>query len=251
MKKSTIGVMGIGEVGTAISQICRIFFKVLKKDIHYDEIKSTKLEVLHVCIPYKSNFEKSVTDQIRKSKPELVIIHSTVKPGTTASIFKKTGTAIVHSPVMGTHPNLKRDILKFTKFIGPTSKESANLAQNHFKIVGIKTTFLRDSFETELAKLLDTTYYAWNIIFNKIVAQVCQDLKVNFENVYTKFNQVYNEGYKISKPNVVRPVLKFQKGPIGGTCVVPNAQILHDSKPTPLTDFIIKFNKQLGNEKDQ
>lgn len=231
-----------------MSQISRHSFKVLKKDIHYDEIKSTKLEVLHVCIPYKSNFEKSVTDQIRKSKPKLVIIHSTVKPGTTASIFKKTRTAIVHSPVMGTHPNLKRDILKFTKFIGPTSKKSANLAQNHFKIIGIKTTFFKDSFETELAKLLDTTYYAWNIVFNKMVAQICQDQKVNFKNVYTKFNQAYNEGYKMTKQNVVRPVLKFQKGPIGGHCVVPNAQILDQFRKSPLTDFILKFNKELGKE---
>mgnify|MGYP001582615598 FL=1 len=245
MKKPTIGVIGIGEVGSAIAQIFEKKFRVLKKDISYDEIKNSKLEVLHVCVPYNSRFEKSVTSQIRKSKPALVIINSTVKPGTTANIFKKTGTAIVHSPVMGTHPNLKRDILKFTKFIGPTSKESANLAQNHFKIVGIKTTFLRDSFETELAKLLATTYYAWNIVFNKIVAQVCQDLKVNFENVYTKFNQAYNEGYKISKPNVVRPVLKFQKGPIGGNCVAPNAQILDQFRKSPLTDFILKFNKEL------
>lgn len=233
-----------------MSQISRNFFKVLKKDIHYDEIKSTKLEVLHVCIPYKSNFEKSVTDQIRKSKPELVIIHSTVKPGTTASIFKKTGIAIVHSPVMGTHPNLKRDILRFTKFIGPTSNISANLAQNHFKIIGIKTTFLKDSFETELAKLLDTTYYAWNIVFNKMVALICQDQKVNFKNVYTKFNLAYNKGYKMTKQNVLRPVLKFQKGPIGGHCVVLNAQILDQFKKTPLTDFILKFNKELekGNQ---
>lgn len=251
MKKPTIGVIGIGEVGSAIAQIFEKKFRVLKKDISYDEIKNSKLEVLHVCVPYNSRFEKNVTSQIRKSKPALVIIHSTVKPGTSAKISKKTKARIVHSPVIGTHPNLKRDILKFAKFIGPTSKVAATLAQNHFKNVGIKTVLFKDSKETELGKLLDTTYYAWNIIFNKMTAQICRDLKVDFENVYTRFNRVYNEGYRTTKPNVLRPVLKFQEGPIGGHCVVPNAQILQKFKKSQLTELILKFNKQQEKKKNQ
>jgi UDP-N-acetyl-D-mannosaminuronate dehydrogenase len=249
MKKSTIGVLGIGEIGTAISEIFKKNFIVLKKDLNFDEIKNNKLEVLHVCIPYGNKFQDIVIQQTKRCSPALVIIHSTVKPGTTTGIFRKTKTLTVHSPVMGAHPNLKGDMLKFTKFIGPVNIKAQVLAVKHFKSVGIKIVSLNSPGESEIGKLLDTTYYAWNILFNKIVAQMCKELKVDFDHVYTKFNTVYNRGYNSTKPNVIRPVLKFTKGPIGGHCVMPNARILSEFKKSILTDLILKYDRNLSKKK--
>lgn len=244
MKKSTIGVLGIGEVGSAIAEIFLKKFNVLKKDLNFDGIKDSKLEVLHVCVPYGKKFQDIVTKQIKRCNPALVIIHSTVKPGTTSEIFKKTKTPIVHSPVMGTHPNLKKHILKFSKFIGPVNSEADKLAKKHFTDVGIKTLSFNNPLETETAKLLDSTYYAWNIAFNKLVAEMCTRLKLDFDNVYTEFNLAYNKGYKVSNPNVLRPVLQFKNGPIGGHCVIPNVNFLNEYHKSSLTSFILEANKK-------
>ena len=69
MNKSIIGVLGIGEVGSAISEILTKKYKVLKKDLNFDQIKNSKLEVLHICIPFDRNFTKLVVNQINKNKP--------------------------------------------------------------------------------------------------------------------------------------------------------------------------------------
>lgn len=243
MKKPTIGVLGVGEVGNAISQIFSKKFKVLKKDQKYDELKSTKIKALHVCLPYTEEFVNVVAAQQRKNRPTLVIIHSTVYPGTTAKIFKRSKIPIVHSPVMGLHPNLAKDILRFKKVIGPESKNSAKLAKAHFKKVGIKTILFRNSQESELAKLLDTAYYGWNIIFAKIVYNLCREKKIDFGNVYTLFNSIYNQGYRKSKPNVIRPILNYNKGPIGGHCIIPNIHLLEKYKSTNISLVVISENK--------
>ncbi|MEK9147084.1 MAG: hypothetical protein AAB639_02720 [Patescibacteria group bacterium] len=244
MKKSTIGVLGVGEVGKAISQILAKRFKVLKKDLVFDEIKNTKLNVLHVCISYSEKFTNHVVRQIKKNKPDLVIIHSTILPGATMEIFNKTSTPIVHSPIMGTHPNLAKDLLIFTKIIGPTDKYSARLAAKHLEKVGIKTVVFNSSLESEIGKLFDTTYYAWNIIFSKIVWNICQDKALDFNNVYTRLNEIYNLGYRKSKPNVIRPVLKYQPGPIGGRCLITNARMLEEAIPSMVTKIIIEENEK-------
>lgn len=245
MVKTFVGVLGVGEVGNVITRIFSKRYTVLKRDLKYNEIKNSRVEVLHVCLPYTDKFEKIVLEQILKSKPKLVIIHSTVKPGTTENIFKKSKIPTVHSPVMGTHPNLAKDVLSFKKIIGPISKESGKLASIHFKSVGIKTEVFHSSQESELAKLLDTTYYGWNIIFTKIAWDICQKLEVDFENVYSKLNQIYNYGYRKSKPNVIRPILKYQPGPIGGHCIIPNAQLLDKFCSTAITNTLIKENKKI------
>jgi UDP-N-acetyl-D-mannosaminuronate dehydrogenase len=249
MKKSTIGVLGVGEVGSAIIAIFNNKFTVLKKDLNFDEIKDKKIEILHVCIPYSKKFISVVTSQIKINNPKLVIIHSTVRPTTTSQIFNITNILIVHSPVMGLHPTLKEDILRFTKFVGPVNQKSARLTKKHFSEVGIKVAILNNTLESEIGKLLDTTYYAWNIIFCKLVGELCQELKVDFAKVYTQFNEVYNLGYGETKPNVIRPILKFEKGAIGGSCLIPNAKIFNDFKSSSLTEFLLKTNKALGKKK--
>ncbi len=245
MARQIVGLLGAGEVGGAIAKIFTKKFTVLKKDLKFDEIKNVQIKVLHVCIPYSKKFENSVLAQLKKNNPKLIIIHSTIVPGTTEKIFNKSKIPTVHSPVMGTHPNLVKDILKFKKVVGPTSKKAAKLAVSHFKTVGIKTEVFNNAIETEIAKLLDTTYYGWNIIFAKLAWELCQQSNVDFNNVYTQFNNIYNSGYSKSKPNVVRPVLQYQPGPIGGHCVITNLELLEGYNENPISKFILKINNKL------
>ena len=55
------------------------------------------------------------------------------------------------------------------------------------------------------------------------------EMNFDFDEVYTIPNADYNEGYKkLAKPNVIRPVLKPIPGPIGGHCLIPNANLLEN-----------------------
>ena len=234
-----IGIIGNGEVGSAISK----FYKnPLIKDLQEDQIGEQKLDVLNICIPYNKKFVDTVFDSIEKNKPDLVIVHSTVAPGTTKKIFDKY-PKVVHSPIRGIHPFLFEGVKTFVKFIGADDRIIGETAKNHLNSLGIKTMLVDKSETTELGKLLDTTYYGFCIAFHQFADDLCDKYDVDFDKVMTEFNKTYNDGYtKLGKKNVVRPVLFSPKKKIGGHCIVPNAEILKDlSDDQTFLDVILKY----------
>lgn len=231
--QSKIGILGFGEVGQAIAKFYKNSrIKDLKKDDGLEGV-----EILNVCIPWSENFVNIVKKEIKKIKPKLTIIHSTIAPGAT----KKIGGMVVHSPIRGVHPKLFEGIKTFVKYIGADNKRVGRLAEGHLKSLGIKTKIFTPSITTEIGKLLDTSYYGLCIAWHGDMRKICDKLGVDFEKAVTDFNKTYNEGYtKLGKRNVVRPVLYPPKGGIGGHCVVQNTEILKKYFKSEAFDLILK-----------
>lgn len=232
--KTNIGILGYGEVGQAIAK----FYKTPKiKDLDRDDgLKG--VEILHICIPWSDDFVKIVKREIKKIKPKLTIIHSTVAPGTTERI----GGMIVHSPIRGMHPELYLGIKTFVKYIGTDNKKAGNLAKKHLESLGIKTRVFQPSITTEIGKLLDTSYYGLCIAWHGEMKKICNKFGVSFEKAITDFNKTYNEGYKkLGMSRVVRPVLYPPKNGIGGHCIIPNAKILKKYYKSKALDLILKY----------
>jgi len=124
--KQKIGVLGYGEVGNAIA---KFYKKPFIKDLNRDDgLKG--VEILHICISYNKSFVDTVAKEIKKINPKLVIIHSTIAPGTTKKLIAKTGNKmIVHSPIRGMHPHLYSGIKTFVKFIGAENKKAGEMAK--------------------------------------------------------------------------------------------------------------------------
>jgi len=240
-----IGILGYGEVGQAIAK----FYKNPKiKDLKRDD-GLVGIEILNVCIAWSDNFIKIVNKEIKKIKPKLTIIHSTVAPGTTKKIISglpRDCQEVVHSPIRGIHPNLYLGIKTFVKYVGADNKKAGELAKKHLESLGIKTKLLTPSAATEALKLWDTAQYSWMIVLNKEIKKWCDKKGLNFNAVYSEANKSYNEGYrKLGKPEVVRPYLKYIPGEIGGHCLIPNCYLL-DSE---IAKFILKKNKIYKREK--
>ncbi|MBI4143508.1 hypothetical protein HY487_01340 [Candidatus Woesearchaeota archaeon] len=235
-------VIGLGEVGNAMCQVIEGSgkYRLFKKDAEDTEIRE-KIDIMHLCIPYMDNFVGISADYIKKYNPELVIINSTVMPNTTNEIYQKTKKSIVHSPVRGKHPHLKDGLLLFVKFIGPIDRKSGMDAKEHFESMGVKTELMKSPLETELGKLLSTTYYGLCIAYHQEMERICKKHNANFEQTVTRFNETYNEGCKIINPNVVRPIL--YPGFIGGHCVMPNIGILKKNIKSDFLDAIEKSNE--------
>ena len=231
--KSKVGILGYGEVGQAIAK----FYKNPKiKDLGKDD-GLEGVEILNVCFPWSDNFVGIVKKEIKKIKPTLTIIHSTVAPGTT----KKIGGMVVHSPIRGIHPHLYKGIKIFVKYIGADNKKAASSAEKHLKGLGIKTRVFMPSITTEIGKLLDTSYYGLVIAWHAEMKKLCDKYRIDFEKAVTDFNQTYNEGYKkLGKKNVIRPVLYPPGGGIGGHCIVPNTEILEKYFKSQALELIIK-----------
>ena len=236
-KSKKIGILGYGEIGQAIAK----FYKnPLIKDLKRDD-GLIGVEVLHICIPWSENFSDIVRKQIREIKPKITIINSTVAPGTT----KKIGGMIVHSPVRGVHPKLYEGMKTFVKYIGADNEKAGKLAEKHLKSLGVKTKIFYPASTTELGKILDTTYYGVCIAWHKEMKKICDKFNVDFDKVVTDFNTSYNDGYKkLGKDNVIRPVLFVDSKPIGGHCVIPNAEILKKHFKSEALDLILKYKSK-------
>jgi UDP-N-acetyl-D-mannosaminuronate dehydrogenase len=236
----TVLIVGMGQIGRSIYEL----YKPLKKYTLYymdsnniedieditniQEESDAEIDYMHVCIPYDAAlFELQVTNYINEYLPALTIIHSTVDIGTTRSIYKKTGAPICYSPVMGIHPKLTKSILTFEKILGGITDWYTDVAKRHLEDAKIKVRLFSNPENAEAAKLLDTTYYGWNIMYMKEVYVFCLENQLSFDEVYKATNEIYNTGYKkLDMPNVVRPVLKYIPNKIGGHCVIPNCKII-------------------------
>lgn len=212
-------VIGLGEVGSSL-------FRVLRE--HYDvegiDSKSSvdgAFGVIHACLPYSKRFQTILEDYLKlyADNEALVIIHSTVPLGVTEGI-----EGAVHSPVRGVHPQLDKGIKEFVKFFGGARAEEAAAL---FEAIGIETLCTKNPRNTEAMKMWSTTYYGWNIIFQKLVQEYCEEHGLDPNFVYKESNLTYNEGYQeLGRGNVVRPVLDHVPGGIGGHCVIPNCRLL-------------------------
>jgi len=238
-------IIGKGQIGKALEKHLSKHYKVFSRDKKEIEVPF-KPKIIHICYPYFNNFVKTTLKYIQKYSPKYVVLHSTVKVGTTRKIQQKTEAKVVHSPIIGVHPNLERGFKLFPKWVAPRS----HAIKRYFERTGMKVDFMQKPEETELAKILSTTYFGWNIVFCKEVWKLCRKFKVDFKRVYSEWNEKYNEGYlkwleyKDLKYSPIRPVLvpgvfmgKVEK--IGGHCVIPNCKLLS----CELTKIILKFNQ--------
>src|SRR3990167_1798502 len=230
-----VGIVGMGQVGQAIA---RFYRKPMTADLKKCDLQQD-LDIMHICIPYTEEFPKAVQEYIELFRPKVVVIHSTVRLGITHWLNEQYGN-VVHSPVSGVHPNLYKGIKTFTKYIGYDNKKVGLDVYAHFKKLEMKCKLIAGSRNTEAMKLWDTTYFGWNIIFEKALHEWCGNNKVDFDKVDTEWNKDYNEGYaKLGKFNVIRPVLKHIKGKIGGHCVLPNCELLHSD----IARYILQRNE--------
>lgn len=248
-----IALLGAGEIGMVVKKIAEEKgYKVLVREPKYDQLDGNPTEALHVCSPYKNaKFIDYVFSAVKKSRPKVVIIHSTLPPGVTEKVAKKIKIPVANSPVRGNHPDLSDSIKKdFVKYVGGVDKKSTRLAAKHLRKLGIrKVVEVKSALDAELGKMVNITAYAWSIIFCRWVKRMCDELGADFDAVYTDFTKTYNQGYKNSRPNVAQPILKPVKGPIGGHCVIPDTVLLDKVYKSAFTKFILKENESYKKER--
>jgi len=234
-------ILGMGEVGSTLFDLltergfdCVGIDKDTSKCKNYS--KNTSIEnpeYLHVCIPGELNeFEEIITIWIKKFENlTAVIIHSTVKPGTTKILQNKFELPILFSPVRGVHRRFLDDIKKYTKFISTDKKEIDQKIKTDLENRFQKIQWMSTTKTAELAKILvDTTYYGWLINYAQITKMICDKEKVDFDEMWKFADEIHeNLGN--------RP--KMYPGIIGGHCVIPNLSLVEYDN----LDIIKKINE--------
>ncbi len=235
-------VIGLGHVGKPIYELLRgKYDDVAGLDIGVSKGKiNPPIEFMHICFGYGESFENDTVNYIQKYNPQITVIESTVPVGTTRRIYEKTGRQVFHSPIKGNEKDgMLWGLLNYSKFIGSPDASlhsKAEKLQEHFKGAEIKALLAGDSNSTELAKLLETTYYGLMIAFFQEIERMCTTMKADLE-VVSKFQALTTQE---SGHRHLRPV--FYPGIIGGHCLIPNAQLLESQYDSLFIKAILESN---------
>jgi UDP-N-acetyl-D-mannosaminuronate dehydrogenase len=221
-------ILGMGEVGeTLFDLLVDRKFDCIGIDLDDSKCKNyTENEIienpqyLHVCLPGElEKFTDIVIEWINKIKNiQVVVIHSTVKPGTTKTIQERSSIPILFSPVRGVHRRFLDDIKKYTKFISFDGTEINSKIKKDLENRFEKVDWMSTTKTAELAKILvDTTYYGWLINYAQITKMICEKENVDFDEMWKFADEIHeNLGN--------RP--KMFPGIIGGHCVIPNLNLV-------------------------
>ena len=210
-------VIGLGEVGRPMLEIVSKHHQGLGVDVLPVAEKIPGVDVMHICYPFEiGDFVGETARYIELFQPKLTIINSTVAIGTTRAVTRRTGAAVVSSPVRGKHTRMAEDLLSYTKFVGAIDPPQATRAAEHFQSLGMKTKILSSPEATELAKLSETTYFGLMIAWAQEVERYCDQL-----------GQDYNEVVSFYEEIKFFPPVKYIPGVIGGHCVMANIEILN------------------------
>ena len=253
MVEPIVLVVGLGEVGRPLFELLRESkkFEVYGWDVDEKKVQDIQqgslpeeVDVLHVCYRCgdQESFVKTTVDYVKRFKPKLTVINSTVPPGTTKKVHMLSGGRMAHSPVRGMHKNsesMKRYLLFLTKYIGGVDDKSKRMASGHFEDLGLKTKVLNSPVETELAKLFETTYRAWMIACFQEMHRISRHFGADFDSVV----DLLEDDHRI---RFDRPI--HFPAVIGGRCLIPNVELLLKSYDSMFLRLILESNERRKEE---
>jgi UDP-glucose 6-dehydrogenase len=233
-------VIGQGEVGGALASVLERKRSVLRLDLEPVELPEP-IGVMHLCFPFHSReqFESAALAYIKRFRPALTIINSTVRPGTSRSIAGASKAKVAYSPVRGKHARMADDMLKYFKFVAAPTLEIAREAEEHFELCGFKTRRMNRMETLELAKLAETTYFGVLIAFAQELNRYCEGLDSDYYEASEFFEEID-----------FLPGNRYFPGYIGGHCVIPNVRLLLSVARSPMLEAVLDSNDRRALELD-
>jgi UDP-N-acetyl-D-mannosaminuronate dehydrogenase len=226
-------VVGLGEIGGPILKLisknnCAVGYDINPKLMNkkkFEKFKDIKTIFLHICIPFKDNFKETTLKLVKQFDPAGIVIHSTISPGTTSQIQNKLKIPVIYSATRGVHKRMLSDMKKYTKFYAleknaPKKKWASETYSRLLKKCGIKPTKMSDPITLELAKIVvDTSYYGWLINYAQLSNMIAKEHGVNYDEMWSFSEEIHK--FLGNRP-------KMYPGFIGGHCVIPNLDLMHN-----------------------
>ena len=209
-------VVGLGEIGGPLLEILREAHQAAGRDI--EDRPFDGVQVLHLCFPYTSDFVSSASRYVSLYEPEVVVVNSTVVPGTTRQIQEKTGVPAVYSPVRGKHTRMTDELRNFRKFVAGASAQAVTLV-------------------LELAKLLETTYFGVLVAWAQEMDRFAEAVDADYWETIDFFHEID-----------YLPPVDFQPGFIGGHCIMPNLELLEQVRRSQFIDVMRESNARRARE---
>lgn len=216
-------------------------------------------DIIVVCVPTPLSGEGKpdysclirAADDIARvlRRGQLIIVESTVAPGTTESVILPRLAAggltagrdyyLAYSPERIDPGNRVYKVNNIPKLVAGISGGSRTLACRFYEALGLSVVPVRSLATAEMAKLLENTYRDVNIALINEMAQICRAGGINIWDVVAA---------AATKPFGYQP---FYPGPgVGGHCVPVDSVYYADwarniGKPASLAEYARKINAEM------
>jgi len=247
-------VVGLGEIGQPICKLISknsitIGYDIDKKLMNQKKFKKYEQNetlTLHICIPFSTKFIKNVQNLVRQFQPEILVIHSTISPSTTSILQSKLKIPVIYSATRGVHKRMYSDLKRYTKFFAissnaPKKQFAINEFKKNMRIHGVKTKQMSKPETLELAKIIcDTSYLGWLINYAQLSNMIAINYNVNYDEMWTFSDEI--DKFLGNRP-------KMYPGFIGGHCVIPNLDLMHNQTLDLIKKINSKYAKKVKNSK--
>jgi len=220
-KIKKIAVIGYGYVGKAVVNMFKDHYLVVAKDIDkefiFDEnegqiaVSSTEEDYSRindadlgiVCVPtpmleegpdnFKSCDVSYVETVVKRLETPVILIKSTVEPGTTDRLRRETGKRIVFSPEYAGEgkywsPYKFDTNMKECPFVimGGPKEDTSYILDLLVPILGPKKFYYQvKAKEAEVIKYMENTYFGMKVVFSNEMRNICDALGVDYYTVRT------------------------------------------------------------------
>ncbi len=197
-----IGIIGQGFVGSAIREGLKSFYKVRTYDLDPDKSSSTheevclKSNIIFVCLPtpMRKNgscdtriLEKAIAeiDKLCDSKASpILVIKSTIPPGTTERISENTNLSICFSPEFLTEANSFEDFKNQTRIIIGGPRPATGIVKQMFRKAFPTIPIVKTGTKTaEMVKYFTNCFLATKVTFANQMFEICESSNIDYDKV--------------------------------------------------------------------
>ena len=261
----TIGVIGQGYVGTAIKLGFQDHYKVLTYD-KFDLGKSThskisdlveETKVLFVCVPtpmrkdgtcYTGIVEEVIREINETAKDHIVVIKSTIPPGTTDRFHHEfSNVTVIFNPEFLTEENFLEDFKNQNRIILGGSRKGTNKLRQIYSKVFPKATIVKTGDKhAEMVKYFTNCFLATKVSFANEMYNICQQLDLDYDKVVEY--ATYDE--RLGKSHWAVPGPDGDFG-YGGHCLPKDlSAIVSEFETYGLLEAVEQVNDQVREDRD-
>ena len=201
-----VGIIGQGFVGTAVREGLKQFYEIdtfdldeSKRDVDYIEDIIDRNDIIFVCLPTPMKKDGSCDTSIventvmeldnlaltRQCSNRIVIIKSTIPPGTTERLNKECKhIQVVFNPEFLTEANSINDFKNQNRIIiGGLRPASTKVRQLFYKAFPKAHIIKTSSTIAEMVKYMTNTFLATKVSFANEIFQICDELNIDYDKV--------------------------------------------------------------------
>ena len=260
-----IGIIGQGYVGTALKEGFQDFYQVETYD-KYDLGKSTHSkisdivelsDVIFVCVPtpmrqdgscYTGIVEEVIREINENANGQIVVIKSTVPPGTTDRINKEyTHSTVIFNPEFLTEANFIQDFKNQSRIILGGDRKGTNIVRQIYSRIFPNATIVKTGAKhAEMVKYFTNCFLATKVSFANEMYNVCQQLDLDYDKIVEY--ATYDE--RLGKSHWAVPGPDGDFG-YGGHCLPKDlSAIVSEFDTYGLLEAVEQVNDQVREDRD-